>query len=56
MVWNVLATWWRKDGTPVPDRKFFNSLANGDPLAIAYLGTIVAIFVASSLYKAHRKR
>jgi hypothetical protein len=49
--WILLATWWRRDGTPVPDRKLLNCVANGDPLAIAYLAAIIIVIFGPALYK-----
>jgi hypothetical protein len=53
--WILLATWWRRDGTPVPDRKLLSGVQNGDPLAIAFLGTIIVVVVGSALYKFFHK-
>jgi hypothetical protein len=39
--WLVLATWYRRDGTPVPDRKLLNLVAQGDPVAIAFLAAVI---------------
>jgi hypothetical protein len=50
----LLATWWRRDGTPVPDRKFFNLLLQGDPVAMAYLGAVVVAIVALRVYRVKR--
>jgi hypothetical protein len=49
--WLLLATWYRKDGTPVPDIKLFNRVAQGDPLAIAYLCAIVIGLVVYARYR-----
>jgi hypothetical protein len=49
----LLATWWRKDGTPVPDRRLFNLVVQGDPVAIAYLG---AVIVGIVIYRAYLRR
>jgi hypothetical protein len=51
--WILLATRWRSDGTPVPDRRFFTALLNGDPLAIALL---VAVVIGPALYRFLHKR
>jgi hypothetical protein len=49
--WVLLATWYRKDGTPVPDIKLFNRVAQGDPLAIAYLCAIVIGLIVYARYR-----
>ena len=54
--WILLATWWRRDGTPVPDRKLFSEVQNGDPYAIAYLTAIIVGVVGSALYRFFHKR
>ena len=54
--WILLATSWRRDGTPIPDRNLFSAVQNGDPLAIAFLGTTIVIAVASAFYKFFHKR
>jgi hypothetical protein len=48
--WIILATRWRRDGTPYPPRKLILCLEQGDSLAIAVLCVVVA-FV---LFKIHR--
>jgi hypothetical protein len=55
--WILLATRWRRDGTPFPNRKLINALADGDPLAYAYLGAAIAIIVfGPALWRAIHKR
>lgn len=54
--WILLATWWRRDGTPAPDHRLFSEVRNGDPLAIAYLTAIIAGIVGSALFKFFHKR
>jgi hypothetical protein len=46
----ILATRWRRDGTPYPPRKFLLCLEQGDPLAIAVLCVVVAFIV----FKIHK--
>jgi hypothetical protein len=53
--WLLLATWYRKDGTPVPDIKLFHRVEQGDPLAIAYLCAIVVGIAAHAIYRRARK-
>jgi hypothetical protein len=47
--WILLATWWRKDGTPVPDRRLISHLQDGDPLAILYVVAALLIVVAPAI-------
>ena len=54
--WILLATAWHRDGTPFRNRKLLNAVANGDPLAIAFLGTVVAIIAVPALYRFIHKR
>jgi hypothetical protein len=54
--WLLLATWWRKDGTPVPDRRFFNLLFQGDPSALAYLCLVVALLAGPAMWRAIVRR
>jgi hypothetical protein len=54
--WIMLATRWRRDGTPLPDRRFFSALLNGDPLAFAYLGAIIIGIAVCARRRASSKR
>jgi hypothetical protein len=55
--WLLLATRWRKDGTPLPNRKLISALEEGDPLAFIYLGAaILVIFVLPAIYRRVRGR
>jgi hypothetical protein len=54
--WILLATSWRRDGTPITDRNLFSAVQNGYPLAIAFLGTTIVIVVGSALHKYFHKR
>jgi hypothetical protein len=53
--WILLATRWRRDETPIPDRKLLSGVQNGDPLAIAFLGAIIVVVVGTALYKNFHK-
>jgi hypothetical protein len=54
--WILLATAWHRDGTPFRHRNLFNSLQNGDPLAIAYTGAALLVIFGPALYRAVQKR
>ena len=49
--WILLATSWRADGTPRPDRKLLCAVENGDPLAIALLVVLLIGAVWSTIQK-----
>jgi hypothetical protein len=49
--WLLFATRWRSDGTPRPDRKLLNAVANGDPLAVAFLAAAILCVAGPALYK-----
>jgi hypothetical protein len=49
--WLLLATWYRRDGTPVPDRRLLNLVAQGDPVAIAFLATVILYIAGRALYR-----
>jgi hypothetical protein len=54
--WILLATRWRRDGTPFPDRRLISALKDGDPLAIAFLSAAIVIAVVAALYKSFYRR
>lgn len=54
--WILLATRWRADGTPRPDRNFLSAVQHGDPLAMAILVVVLISAVASTLYQFFHKR
>jgi hypothetical protein len=53
--WLILATWYRRDGTPVPDRKLVTLVSQGDPLAIAFVATVVLCVVGRAIYRSFHK-
>jgi hypothetical protein len=53
--WLILATWYRRDGTPVPDRKLVSALGNGDPLAIAFVTVFVLCIAGRALFRSFHK-
>jgi hypothetical protein len=54
--WLLLATRWRRDGTPYPNRKLVNALADGDPMAIAFVAAFVLCIAGRAYYRSFHKR